>query len=134
VKVFLFKEGHIERYIKLEKYGMAENRSKFIHYAEKSMNWLNREIGICNPNIIILLGLEVTKVFFSLKDSESKEYLDGNIKTKMIDGIERNIICLPHPGILMKKSDANPWPQKFETEIAPNAKRVIEKILTGQSI
>lgn len=134
VKLFLFKDGHIDRYKKHGKTGMTENRSKFMDYAAISMRWLEKEIKICNPNIIILLGLEVTKVFFSLKDSESKEYLDGNLKTKMIDGVERNIICLPHPGILMKKSATNPWPQKFETEIAPNAKRVIEKILAVQSI
>ena len=134
VKVFLFKEGHIERYVKHEKSGMKENRSKFMDYAKNSMNWLEREIEICNPKIIILLGLEVTQVFFSLKDSEAKRYLDGKIRTKIIDKIERNIICLPHPGILMKKSDTNPWPGRFEKEIAPNVKREIEKIFSDQSI
>lgn len=128
VKVFLFKEGHVKRYEKLGKTNLTENRNKFIEYAEKSLVWLDREIEICNPKIIILLGLEVTKVFFALTDSLAKEYLNGSIKTKTIKGIDRNIICLPHPGILMKNTDRNPWPEKFDKEISRTAKNEIEKI------
>jgi len=128
VKVFLFKEGHIKRYEKLGKTNLTENRNNFIEYAEKSLVWLDREIEICNPKIIILLGLEVTKVFFSLTDSLSKEYLNGSTKNKTINGIDRNIICLPHPGILMKKTDKNPWPERFDKEISLTAKDEIEMI------
>jgi uracil-DNA glycosylase len=128
VKVFLFKEGHIKRYEKLGKTNLTENRNNFIEYAEKSLVWLDREIELCNPKIIILLGLEVTKVFFSLSDSLSKEYLNGSTKNKTINGIDRNIICLPHPGILMKKTDKNPWPERFDKEISLTAKDEIEMI------
>lgn len=132
VKVFLFKEGHIKRYEKLGKTGLTENRNKFIEYAEKSMDWLDREIEICDPKVIILLGLEVTKMFFSLTDSISKQYLNGSTKTKTINGIDRNIICLPHPGILMKKTDQNPWPERFDKEISQTAKEEIEKIIEAR--
>ena len=36
VKVFLFKKGHIDQYIKLGESNITENRSKFKEYAEKS--------------------------------------------------------------------------------------------------
>jgi len=128
VKVFLFKEGHIKRYEKLGKTDMSENRTKFIEYAVKSMQWLDKEIEICNPKVIILLGVEVTKVFFSLTNNRAREYLYGNIKTKMLNGVSRNIICLPHPGILMKKTTRNPWPDKFDKDISITAKNEIKKI------
>jgi hypothetical protein len=37
VKLFLFKEGHVEGYIKLGKTDIEENRSKFEKYAKKSL-------------------------------------------------------------------------------------------------
>jgi len=81
-----------------------------------------------NIKKIVLLGLEVTKVFFSLTDSRSKEYLNGSAKIKTVNGINRNVICLPHPGILMKKTDNNPWPSRFDKEISPTTKNEIERI------
>lgn len=128
VKVFLFKEGHIKKYNKLGKYTIEENRSSFEEYAKKSIKWLEMEIGICSPGIIIILGYEAVKVFFGLSTKNAKEYLNGEIKVKEIGGIERNIICLPHPGILMKKTKINPWPERFEKEISIIAKNEIEKI------
>lgn len=129
VKVFLFKEGHIKRYKKLGKTDLSENRTKFIEYAIKSMQWLDKEIKICNPKVIILLGVEVTKVFFSLTNNQARDHLNGNIKTKMLNGVNRNVICLPHPGILMKKTNRNPWPDKFDKDISIKAKNEIQKII-----
>ena len=63
-----------------------------------------------------------------MSDSLSKEYLNGSTKNKTINGIDRNIICLPHPGILMKKTDKNPWPERFDKEISLTAKDEIEMI------
>ena len=128
VKVFLFKEGHVDRYRKLEKNDIAENRSKFLEYAVRSMPWLEREIEICSPSLIVLLGVEVTKVFFGFSDREAKDCLDGSVRKKEINGEDRNVICLPHPGILIKKTETNPWPERFKMEIAPKAKNEIDKI------
>ncbi|MCR9290640.1 MAG: hypothetical protein NXI23_24980 [Bacteroidetes bacterium] len=128
VKVFLFKDGHVKRYKKLGKNNIEENRSKFEEYGRKSMDWLEKEIEICKPSVIILLGMEVTKIFFGLSDKMAKEYLNGEIKVKEIKGTERKTICLPHPGILMKRTERNPWPDRFENEISIKAKKEIEKI------
>jgi len=129
VKVFLFKQGHINRYIKLGKTNIFENRSKFLEYAKKSIYRLQQEIDLANPKAIILLGIEVIKALFNISDQEAKSYLDGETRIKEINGIERNFICLPHPGILMKKFEKNPWPEKFENEIAPKAKTNIKKLI-----
>lgn len=128
VKVFLFKDGHVKRYQSLKKNDITENRSKFQEYAKLSMHRLETEIELCNPYVIILLGVEVTKVFFNLSENKATEYLDGNRRKKIIKGIERNIISLPHPGILMKKAEKNPWPDRFENEISIRARQEIKEI------
>jgi hypothetical protein len=38
------------------------------------------------------------------------------------------VIALPHPGILMKRTDKNPWPKKFDEAIAPRARVEIGRL------
>lgn len=128
VKVFLFKEGHIRRYNELGKYDLNENRNRFDEYAEKSLKWLHEEIEICNPYIIILLGIEVTSIVLGLAAEESKDALDGVVREKVIGKMDRNFICLPHPGILMKRTETNPWPALFEKKISVTAKSEISRL------
>ncbi|MFI5253211.1 MAG: uracil-DNA glycosylase family protein [Bacteroidota bacterium] len=133
VKVFLFKEGHVERYKKLDemRYAMLEeNRSKFKCYAKKSITWLEMEIEIAKPYAIILLGLEVTSILHDgIGESKAKSYMDGNARKLTVGAQHVNSISLPHPGILMKKSEHNPWPAEFENVIAPRAKETLTKLL-----
>ncbi|MGM0582961.1 MAG: uracil-DNA glycosylase family protein, partial [Bacteroidota bacterium] len=119
---------HVRRYCKLGKIDVVENRSKFMEYAERSMPWMEKEIEICNPYVILLLGVEVTRAFFNVSDKEAKAYLDGTVRQKEINGQLRNFICLPHPGILMKKYSQNPWPERFEKEIAGMVKGEIGRL------
>ena len=119
VKVFLFKEGHVKKYKDLGKMDIQENRSLFSQYADSSISWIEREIQICNPKVIILLGAEVTKAIFNVSLNDATSYLDGKSRTILTGGIERSFICLPHPGILMRHSENNPWPKRFEEIIAP---------------
>jgi uracil-DNA glycosylase len=128
VKVFLFKQGHIDRYDKLQQNVFSENRSRFKEYASRSIVWLEKEIKIAKPKLIILLGLEVIASVFGISENKAKEYIDGEVKPKIIGGKERKFICLPHPGILMRKFDRNPWPERFRNEIAPKVKAIVEKI------
>lgn len=131
VKVFLFKEGHIDRYNKIIKTNLVENRSKFDEYARKSIKWLEKEIELANPKLIILLGIEVTKNILNISEVMAKSYLNGEKIEKTIKEIQRNFVCLPHPGILMKKYDKNPWPERFKNEIAPKIKEVVKNIGTS---
>ena len=128
VKVFLFKEGHIKRYEKLGKKDVEANRNKFKDYATLSLPFLYEEIDICNPYVIILLGQEVVQAFFKISAAKALGYLDGTVKKYEVSGKERNIISLPHPGILMKKTVRNTWPGRFEREIAAVARQEIKKL------
>lgn len=128
VKVFLFKKGHINRYNKLGNFDFLENRTSFDLYAERSISWFEKEILIANPKLIILLGIEVIKNVLKISETKSKDFMNGEIKIKSINNIEYNFVCIPHPGILMKKFDRNPWPNKFKNEIAPKVKLIVDKI------
>jgi uracil-DNA glycosylase len=128
VKVFLFKEGHVRKYNELMNHKVISNRSLFMNYALKSISWIEREIQLCNPFVIILLGIEVVKTIFQISDSGAIGFLDGKRKTKDIQGKLRNFICLPHPGILMKSSSQNIWPKRFDEKISWEAKNEIIKL------
>lgn len=124
VKVFLFKEGHVNRYKRLGA-EIAENRSRFKEYAEKSLAWLEEEVRVANPKVVLLLGAEVTSVLFNTSEAKAKAFLDGRVRTLNLGDRETSVICLPHPGIVMKTSVRNPWPQRFREEIIP---RVIAEL------
>lgn len=128
VKVFLFKQGHIDRYEKLTESVFSENRSRFDEYAKKSICWLEKEIEIAKPKLIILLGLEVIKSVFEVSDTIAKNFIDGEVKNKIVNDINRKFVCLPHPGILMRKFDRNPWPEMFRNEIAPKVKLLVDEL------
>ncbi len=127
VKVFLFKEGHTRRYHQLG-VDVIENRSRFKEYAEKSLVWLEEEVRLANPKAVFLLGVEVTSIIFGISETKAKSYLDGRIRTLNLGGQDTRVICLPHPGIVMKTSARNPWPQKFRDEIIPMAISELAKI------
>ena len=129
VKVFLFKQGHVERYNKLGRNDISENRSRFKEFAKKSIPWLLREIKLCSPKVVILLGAEVISVVFKTNEEEAKKKMDGSIYRIPFEELSINIICLPHPGILMKPSSRNPWPMRFKNEIAARAKSEILTII-----
>lgn len=127
VKVFLFKEGHAERYRKLG-VTVTENRSRYAVYAQKSIPWLAEEVRLAQPRAAILLGLEVVSILFGISEKAAKRLLDGHCRSLVIDGTELNAVCLPHPGIIMKRSATNPWPERFEREIRPTAYEELRRL------
>ena len=128
VKVFLFKNGHINRYKKLGNNEFEENRTKYDEYAKESLPFLHKEIELANPKLILLLGLEVIKNVLEISENKSKELMNGEIQIKLIENVKREFICIPHPGILMKIHENNPWPNEFENKIVPKVKPEIIRI------
>lgn len=131
VKVFLFKEGHIKRYAKLDPVrfrDLQENRSYYNYYANKSIPWLIEEVKLANPKVVFTLGTEVTSVLFNVSEKKAKSYLDGKLRTLTLENSSIPVICLPHPGIIMKPSARNQWPKKFEEEIIPAARGELIKL------
>jgi uracil-DNA glycosylase len=128
VKVFLFKGGHVERYRRLGNATVTETRSQFRVLAERSLKWLAEEIDTAKPKAIISLGVEVTSVLFGTPEEKSKALLDGAVRPLLLAGRENTVMCLPHPGIIMKRTPSNPWPQRFEQVIRPHALSELKRL------
>ncbi|MFZ1730540.1 MAG: uracil-DNA glycosylase family protein [Bacteroidota bacterium] len=121
VKVFLFKEGHVEKYKRLVSPAL-ESRSRFEEFAKASIPLLTEEILLANPKAVILLGEEVTKLLVDGKGPGQK-FFDG--KPHALKDMDPAItaFCLPHPGIVMRPArkqivDAPPpvdWSKRLET-------------------
>lgn len=129
VKVFLFKKGHIDKYIKLGEHKISVNRSSLREYAKKSLSWLEEEIKLASPKVMILLGQDVASIIFQVSSATAKKYLDGNIRDLTVGDTRYPAMCLPHPGIIMKPHSNNPWPNRFINEILPQAQDELK--LTG---
>lgn len=113
VKVFLFKDGHIEKYLQLSKThqisteGIKANRNDFMALAKASLTYLYDEIELANPKAILLLGEEVTSAVMGISKSEANRLLQSGIKKISIRDKQRTVVACPHPGILMRGGDAS---------------------------
>ena len=105
VKVFLFKPGHIDRYKKLGFNNFEANRHKFLALAKDSMYYLNEEIELAQPKVIIGLGAEVNAVIHDKSVKEATKLISKEpIYNKNIGGDIPFFAC-PHPGILMREDE-----------------------------
>lgn len=112
VKVFLFKEGHIKKYESLIKKNKElgvkeykETRSLFNELGYKSINYMEEEILLAEPKVIIGLGSEVNEIMLR---STGKETLSAMKDSREIDYVIREktfkYFPVPHPGILMRNT------------------------------
>jgi len=97
VKVFLFKKGHA-------RIGGAETRSEFDSYARKSLPWLEKELALAKPRLILTLGEEVAGIVTKTAGAKRVKLLDYKIRTIKLFCREYKIIHMVHPGQLMRKN------------------------------
>ena len=97
VKVFLFKEGHART-------GGEETRSGFDAYARKSLPWLEKELSLAKPRLIITLGEEVAGIVTGTAGAKRVKLLDYKIRTIKLFGREYKIVHMVHPGQLMRRN------------------------------
>ncbi len=133
VKVHLFDDDNVKKYHRLGK-EITENRSKYMQYANKSLQWIRDEIEIANPIAIILLGEQVISSLLLCTEEEALGFMTGKVVEKKIIWKNSNFICLPPPGVIMDRSARNPWPRKFAIQIGPVAMKEIERLRSQPSI
>lgn len=111
VKVFLFKEGHAEKYKHLGFKGNLHTRNQFMDFAKKSISFIEQEIEICKPKVILGLGAEVNAVMLNKSVSIVTTIMEHNPKQEInIDKQAYTYYACPHPGILMRESAiSNKW-------------------------
>ncbi|MEK6646678.1 MAG: uracil-DNA glycosylase family protein [Candidatus Firestonebacteria bacterium] len=123
VKVFLFKKGHYENEL-----DSISERANFEQYAQKSLCWLDKEIEIAEPKIIITLGNEVAGIIGKVKGNNKRNDLlkKYEIKEITINNRKYKIIHMVHPGILMRNNEK--W-SKVHNEGIERLKPKINSIL-----
>jgi uracil-DNA glycosylase len=119
VKVFLFKEGHREKYTRLGGTPpVGYEREKFEDIGEKSLPWIERELKLSKPKLVITLGAEVAGIVTKTHgDGARTKLLGGDVRRLRIGDAEVDVAHLPHPGIVMREAKdagatANPWPER----------------------
>jgi len=114
VRIFLFKDGHINKYRKLGcPWPPHETRSHFEEFARVGLSWLEEELKLAQPKIVITLGSEVAGILQKIDGQKQRNYLlDGEIKDFAIGNECYPVIHFAHPGIVMRsESEQNPWPR-----------------------
>jgi uracil-DNA glycosylase len=125
VKVFLFKEGHIEKYRQLKDKHQdfstfCANRKSFVKLAgsEANLDYLYREISLAQPKAILLLGEEVTSVVLKKSRTEANQILQKGLQDFEIDDKKYKVLASAHPGILMRGGEAGKkWRRITEGQI-----------------
>jgi uracil-DNA glycosylase len=98
------------------------NRERFEEIARASMPWLEREVAVAKPKLIITLGAEVAGILRNVAGTKARNALFTGIPADMEIGSQTAaIIHLAHPGIVMRKSTGgrNPWPKRHIEEHIP---------------
>lgn len=106
VKVFLFKEGHARKYKRLGFDGKLIDRKEFTSLAIKSKSFIDQEIEICKPKVILGLGAEVNSVLLDISIHSSTDVMaSGEKQIYVVKNVEYDYFACPHPGILMRESE-----------------------------
>jgi len=132
VRVFLFKQGHIDKYRRLGcDWPPRPTRDDFETYAERGMGWLAEELQLARPRVVITLGNEVAGLLQGVTGRKKRNaLLGGDPKSMSVGGKTYPVIHLAHPGIVMRPAtERNRWPALHRDEHIPRARDAINKLL-----
>jgi len=127
VKVFLFKDGHSEKYSKLG-FGAPAGyeRARFHELGIESLPWIGRELALARPRLVITLGAEVAGVVHGVRPGNRQTaLLKPQVEEIDIAGYAAPAIHCAHPGILMRPSEQNTWPDRHKEEFVPVIRRFL---------
>lgn len=116
VKVYLFPKDHIENCSAINpEISYTNTHTLFPQLAEVSYVWLEKEIELCRPQVIITLGEVVARIISQDKVMPNKQLLNGELHPKTIGTVETQIAHLGHPEIWRR--NANGWRAHTEQAI-----------------
>lgn len=121
VKVFLFKEGHRAKYARLgSTVPPGYERERFEELAVKSVGWVEKELEVARPRLVITLGAEIAGLLRGVNAAQRTALLGPEISPLRLGAIEVPTVHLAHPGIVMRKGDdRNPWPRIHQEQHIP---------------
>ena len=124
VKVFLFKPGHVRRYEKLSKKAPAGYmRSRFYELGVLSLPWIEKELLVARPRLLITLGAEVAGVLRGVRGGRSQvRLLVPEVHEATIGQARVPTIHCHHPGIFMR-GNSTPWLARHRKRFIPAIRR-----------
>lgn len=132
VRVFLFKDRHLARYRRLGcTWPEGETRSRFDALARQGLSWLEEELALARPRLVITLGAEVARVLQDLRSPVSSASLLGGELTDLWLG-ERvyPVIHLAQPQVVgSPAAKDNLFRRLHWEEHLPAARRVVERLV-----
>jgi hypothetical protein len=118
VKVYLYPEAHIHNCkIIYPRKSFVNTHRLFAEIAAASMNWMQREIAICNPRLIITLGDVAARAILDDKKSKVEMLLNGEVRSLTLDK-EYKIVHLAHPEIRRRNKTWNDRTEKAIVKLA----------------
>lgn len=135
VKIFLFKDGHIQKYNRLTKTLNLEDcmadlvhREDFMKFAklEENRKFIQQEIELCMPTVILGLGAEVNAVMLDMSVASATKAIEACKPIEYrLNGNTYSYFACPHPGILMREDENGKW-KGYLKKIIEEVKRILE--------
>jgi hypothetical protein len=130
IKVYLFSSKDVMKYNQLGNFKVAPDEFNFKEWGEKSLPWLETEIALANPKVILLSGLETISMFFDVTPTKAKHLIDGEVRELKFG--RRNIptLCLQEMELMTNDNKRNPWPEVFQRKVIPPARKSLTSLMT----
>lgn len=127
IKVYLFSSKDVIKYNELGSYKVAPDEFNFKEYGMKSLPWIQQEISLANPELLVLVGLETISLFYELSPTKAKHLIDGTLKEYKAGKKNLPVLCLQDPELMTSNNKRNPWPEVFEGKVIPEARKSLKK-------
>lgn len=127
VKVFLFKKGHRRKYKHLGVDSpLGYERERFHELGVLSLSFLEIELVLAKPCLVVTLGSEVAGVLRGVRSSRAQTALLVPEETELsIGSATVPTMHCPHPGLLMRSE--RKWIDRFQQEFLPALRRAWER-------
>ncbi len=107
VKIYLFPEKHIKNCKEISKNKFVNTHNLFFDIAKSKTNlkYMNEEIKLCNPKLIITLGEVPARVIRNEFKLKNNDLLNGSINSIKVGNDNYKISSLAHPEIRRRNKE-----------------------------
>lgn len=126
IKIYLFSSKDVAKYNALGNFKVAPDEFNFKEYGTKSVSWIQQEVNLANPELVILVGLETISLFYDVSPTKAKHLIDGELKELKFGRKKVSVLCLQDPELMINNNKRNPWPEVFENKVLPAARESLK--------
>ena len=130
IKLYLFNSKDVIKYNKLGNFKVAPDEFNFKEWGEKSFPWLDAEVALASPKVMLLSGLETISLFFDVSPTKAKHLIDGEFRELKFGRKKVPVLCLQDMELMVNNNKRNPWPEVFEGKVLPPARKTLTELLS----